>query len=262
MTSTAAARRPITELPHDPSYVQVNYGLETSLGGDPHESTIERWSVSAGVGEDFDLDHIPACAACLDRWARVEKTSGFVDEEDDCPHRLHVGEFVFYKVRWDGGMNPFWAMEEETQELYEIAEAVFNDERNDFNEEFNEIVEMHLGGSDLLVLDRAQLAPLWRGFNLGPILAAEAIRRLAGGCGAVLVHPAPAEAEDLTSDQWKHARERLRDTWAKVGFVPYSDTPYMVLSTCWADPEQRHAELQKELKLLSAQWQAARRAGS
>ncbi|MFE4976450.1 hypothetical protein ACFRAR_30655 [Kitasatospora sp. NPDC056651] len=62
-------------------------------------------------------------------------------------------------------MNPFWAMEEETQDLYEIAEAIFNGQKNDYSEEFTDLVEMHVGGSDLLVLDRAELTDPWRGFE-------------------------------------------------------------------------------------------------
>ncbi|MFE4976449.1 hypothetical protein ACFRAR_30650 [Kitasatospora sp. NPDC056651] len=104
MTTTAAARRPITELPASPSSIGLTYGLETPLRSHAHDRTIERWTVSARLGEHLDLEHIPVCTACLDRQARVQLAGA--DEDDGCPHRLRVGEFVFYKVRWGGGHEP------------------------------------------------------------------------------------------------------------------------------------------------------------
>lgn len=44
-----------------------------------------------------------------------------------------------------------------------------------------------------MILDRVFLQNPWRGFGLGPALAAEAIRRLADGCCAVAAYPAPSE---------------------------------------------------------------------
>ncbi|MFD9688436.1 hypothetical protein ACFXPX_32760 [Kitasatospora sp. NPDC059146] len=259
MTTTAAARRPITELPASPSAIGLTYQLETPLRSHAHDRTIERWTVSARIGEHFGLEPTPACAACVDRRAGVQQASAATADDDGCPHRLLVGEFVFYRIRWGAGMNPFWAMEEETQGLYEIAEAIFNEERNDYSKEFTDLADMVIGGSDLLVLDHAELTGPWRGFGLGPILAAEAIDRLNGGCGAVLLHPAPITTDDLTFDQFKHASKRLEETWAKVGFVPFLTSPYLVFGTCWGIPEQRLAALRKELDALCAQWQAARR---
>ncbi|MGA5819931.1 hypothetical protein ACPC54_18965 [Kitasatospora sp. NPDC094028] len=262
MTFLATTNRLITDLPQDPDDIRLTYNLEASLGNHEYEDTIEKWTITADLGEDpFGLDHIPPCDACLARWRKIEETDGYVDEDEDCPHRLHVGELVFYKIRWGGSQNPYWAMEEESQNLYEMAEVVFSEEHNDFSEEFNELTEMGIGGSDLLVLYKAELAGPWRGFDLGPIMAADAIRRLAGGCGAVMVHPAPIDSSGMTGEQSKHARTRLRETWAKVGFVPYGDTPYMIFATCWADPETKQADLRKELKELSQQWQAANRPG-
>ncbi len=147
-------------------------------------------------------------------------------------------------------------MEEEPQNLYEIAETVFNDERDGYTDEFEEFTEVW--GEDLLVLDKAALVEGWRGFGLGPMIAANALRRLAPGCRAVMVHPAPIDTTGMSKDEWARARDRLRELWSTLGFVPYGDTPYMIFATCWADPENRQHALRKASRELSSQWRAAR----
>ncbi|MGW0338086.1 hypothetical protein ACWD0J_40980 [Streptomyces sp. NPDC003011] len=217
--------------------------------------------MTAHLGEDGSgVEVIPPCDRCTARWDRTEAEGGFVDEDKECPHRLlHVGVLELVKVRWGGSQNPFWAMEEESQNLYEIAETVFNDERDGYTEEFEELTEVW--GEDLLVLDKVELVEGWRGFGLGPMIAADALRRLAPGCRAVMVHPAPIDATGMSKDEWARARDRLRELWATLGFVPYGDTLYMIFATCWADPENKQHALRKASRELSSQWRAARRHG-
>lgn len=256
MTTSLNVKRPVSELPKDPAYLHLSYELESSLGNLDREDTLEKWRVIAHLGEDFGHDDIAPCADCLARWAAVEDAGDYVDEEDRCEHRLQVGELELVKVRWGGSQNPFWAMEEESQSLYEMAEVIFNDDHDGFTEEFEELTDF--GGSDVLVLYKAELAAAWRGFNLGVHLANDAIRRLSGGCGAVMVHPTPIDSSGMPKEAWDRARARLRETWAQLGFVPYGDTPYMVFSTSWADPEQKEYALRQELAELSKQWNASR----
>jgi hypothetical protein len=212
------------------------------------------------VGEDGPgLEHIPPCRQCIARWNRIEEQGGYVEENEKCVHRLRVGVFGLVRVRCDGSQSPFWALEEASQSLYEIAQTIFNADGNGFTEEFQEIAEW--GGDDVLVLDKAEIVEAWRGFGLGPMVAAEAIHRLAPGCGAVLVHPAPTDTRDMTEEQREYACGRLRETWATLGFVPYGDTPYMIFATCWAEPEAKQYALRRASRELSATWKLARREG-
>ena len=261
MTSApAASRRKIIELPHDPLQVDLVYTVATSLAdGGAHGPRVERWNVTARLSDPFGLDHIPACAACLTPGPvqGQANTGPAVDGGVECLHRLSVGELVFYKVGWKAGTSPFCAMDE-TPELCDLARALFG-EGDDFTEEFTQLVAMRPDNAGLLVFDRAELLQAWRGFGLGPIIAAEAIDRLAGGCGAVLVSPTPICDEIPSFEQLKHTTGRLQDTWERIGFVPCLDLPYLVLSTRWAAPGQHLAELRGELKALSARWRAAHR---
>ncbi|MFD4247556.1 hypothetical protein ACFWP3_39125 [Streptomyces sp. NPDC058525] len=259
MTSPAAGKRDIAELPHDPDSIQLSYALDASLGNHEYEDTLEKWNVTAHLGEDFGMDDIPPCDACAAKWQAAYEADGYVDEEEQCPHRLMVGEFELVKVRWGGSQNPYWAMEEESQSLYEIAETIFTEEHTDYTEEFQEQIDFGLTG-DLLVLYKAELANAWRGFGLGSMIAADALRRLSPGCGAVMVHPTPIDSSGMTKEQWTRARDRLRETWGRLGFVPYASTPYMIYSTEWAVPGNRQAAVRKELRELSNAWSSARAA--
>ncbi|MFE3560197.1 hypothetical protein ACFXKW_35875 [Streptomyces sp. NPDC059193] len=93
------------------------------------------------------------------------------------------------------------------------------------------------------------------------MIAADAFRRLAPGCSAVMVHPAPIDANGMTKEQRDRACDRLRETWATLGFVPYVGTPYMIFATCWADPEKKQYALRKASREMSTQWRAARQLG-
>jgi hypothetical protein len=77
------------------------------------------------------MDDIPPCAACAAKWQAAYEADGYLDEEEHCPHRLVVGEFELVKVRWGGSQNPYWAMEEESQSLSEIAETIFTKEHTE-----------------------------------------------------------------------------------------------------------------------------------
>jgi GNAT superfamily N-acetyltransferase len=94
--------------------------------------------------------------------------------------------------------------------------------------------------SDLLILDRIQIKPSYRGKGFGLHAADALIRSLGGGAGIVTCIPAPyhllendredkhllntASADSYSSD-WNEAVARLRAYWSLLGFqpVPYSE---------------------------------------
>ncbi|MQS17645.1 hypothetical protein F7Q99_37020 [Streptomyces kaniharaensis] len=164
---------------------------------DPYSDTAERWTVS--ITEPGD-------------------------DDEDGPH---AGELTLYRLRDDTGHSRLMAADSESGELLSIAEAVMDG--NDYNEEFQKAIDMPVG--DLLVLDRVYLAPAWRGFGLGPIFAAEAIRRLEGGCCAVAVEPGATEwpeDESLVTDEY-HATvtRKIAALWETIGFQHFKDGIYL-----------------------------------
>ncbi|MET9662645.1 hypothetical protein [Streptomyces sp. NPDC006510] len=77
---------------------------------------------------------------------------------------------TLFRVHVDRGQNAFWALEGETEELYEIARAVLDPDTGNLNESANEALEYV--GSGLLVMDRVSSDEDWRGYGLGVVLTA------------------------------------------------------------------------------------------
>ncbi|AWW36487.1 hypothetical protein [Streptomyces cadmiisoli] len=64
---------------------------------------------------------------------------------------------TFFRVHLDRGRNASWAMEEESEELYETARVLLDLETGSFTDEVSEGLEYV--GSALLVMDRVTLDP-------------------------------------------------------------------------------------------------------
>lgn len=76
-------------------------------------------------------------------------------------------------------------------------------------------------GSNLVIIDRVQVAPAWRGAGgVGRLLIATALRWLTHDAAVVAVHPHPYTlAEDPESDpRFPEALAAVRRTWASLGF--------------------------------------------
>lgn len=79
-------------------------------------------------------------------------------------------------------------------------------------------------GTGLLIMDRVNVWPAWRGRRLGPLLAGAMVNRVGVGCRAVACFPAPIEEEDVATEAKRAAAQaRLRRIWQQVGFRPWRD---------------------------------------
>ncbi|MDX3170729.1 hypothetical protein PV382_00135 [Streptomyces scabiei] len=79
---------------------------------------------------------------------------------------------TFYRAHLDRGRNAYWAMEQESEELYETAQVLLDPETGSFTSEVSELLEYV--GSGLLVVDRVTLDPPWRGHGLAAVFGCEA----------------------------------------------------------------------------------------
>ncbi|MEU2131806.1 hypothetical protein [Streptomyces sp. NPDC018352] len=163
-------------LPGDPSELHLRISYDDELWDTPQADTLERWNVAVlhrrrthGGGQELAGPSgcvAPNCPSCT-----VEDAA--------------VGFMTFYRVHLDRGRNAYWAMEEESEELYETAQVLLDPETGSFTDEVSERLEYV--GSALLVMDRVTLDPPWRGHGLATVLACEAINRLMSGCRAIAV---------------------------------------------------------------------------
>jgi GNAT superfamily N-acetyltransferase len=241
------------QLPADPSQLHLQYTYAHGLHDDPHDQTVERWDISIRHGHNVhDRSRCPVLngtespdVACGARCPAFEE------------HGLEVGRMTFFRIRLTQGMNAWLAMEEESQELYEVAQVLLDEATGYFTDEVGR--QLEYVGTDLLVMDRVVLDKPWRGFGLGPVLAAEAINRLEPGCRAVACSPGVSEPDDdWKPDQaeWDRVMARIAAAWGRVGFTLYRENIYLLVPATGVSEDCRTA-LRVEFQDLCLAWHEA-----
>ncbi|MFD4559763.1 hypothetical protein ACFWP5_36530 [Streptomyces sp. NPDC058469] len=236
-----------SSLPGDPGELHLRICYDDELLDTPQADTLERWDVAilhrrrthrGGTG--------PAAAGACNG--------------ADCASRAEdngtVGSMTFYRVHLDRGRNAFWAMEEESEELYETAQVLLDPATGSFTDEVSERLEYV--GSALLVMDRVTLDPPWRGHGLAAVLASEAINRLMAGCRAIACSPGVTDisSQRLTDrSEWDRVNAKIAQGWQSLGFRPYRDNIYL-LSPASQDLEEQRFALRRHLAELGASWRA------
>lgn len=145
-------------------------------------------------------------------------------------------------------------MEEESEELYEIAQAPLDPKTAFFTSDVSE--RLDYAGSALLVMDRVALESPWRGRGLAAVLGCEVINRLMAGCRAVVCSPG---ITDLSSQrlseksEWDRVNAKITDGWESVGFRHYRDNVHL-LSPASQELEEQRGALWVRLAELGASW--------
>ncbi|WP_198358370.1 hypothetical protein [Streptomyces fildesensis] len=250
MTKTA------DQLPADPAQLHLAYAFGHGLHDDAHERTVERWEIAVRHGFEVHDD---------ERCPTLTGPEGADNCVGECPaffeDGVRVGSMVFYRIRMVQGMNSFWAMEEESQELYEIAEVLIDSDTGHFVDELDE--DLAGFGSDLLVMDQVVLDKSWRGFGLGQVLAGEAINRLAPGAQVVACSPGISDREDMAASddaEWERVTAKIAAGWQRVGFKEFKEGVY-VIDTGTVAADNALSELRKEFDALTTAWRELPAAG-
>ncbi|QPP05203.1 hypothetical protein G4Z16_01040 [Streptomyces bathyalis] len=214
---TYTPRRPVSELPFSGSDIMLRYNLEHPAVPFDFEETLETWSVgiSRYHGED---ESCPNCSQ--------EQECDFY--ESGTP----IGSMSFVRIR-DYTSDPAWEAADSHSRDIEKVVAMCTDSAYSmtpglhWSKDFEEVIEMSVG--DLLIMDRVHINPEWRGFGIGALAAAEAIRRLSSGCCAVACEPAPTDREfgdDETA--FTKAQTKIAKVWESVGFEPFKNGIYLL----------------------------------
>ena len=241
-----ASIRPVAELPGDPSRLHFFYSHGHPAQPWDYEDTLECWRVQVTYGLSTD----------------VEWDDGPADEGASAPLApepgSEIGEVILYRLRAYTGQNRWEAADADSGDLETIASAVLADDGHDYNDAFDQEIE---GFGDLLILDRFRLDKAWRGFGLGPYCAAEAIRRLAGGCCAVATYPGmseyPEDRDEVTEAYREEAATKIAALWESIGFHRFQHGVWL-LDTALKEPGERLEERRADLESLSAAYQAHR----
>ncbi|MEN8654379.1 hypothetical protein ABCR94_28225 [Streptomyces sp. 21So2-11] len=236
------------QLPGDPSDLHLRISYADALLDTPHADALERWDVVILHGHDVhDGPRCPtAPGECVTHHCPAYAPDG-----------TEVGTMTFVRIHVDRGQNAFWALEEEGEDLYEIAQAVLDPDTGNFSEAASETLEY--AGTGLLVMDRVTLNEGWRGHGLGAVLALEVILRLMPGCRAIACSPGITDlAGKRLRDQaeWERVRARITRGWEQLGFRHHQGTVYLLSPTSQVLEEQRDV-LRRRLAALGASWRAA-----
>ncbi|MGI5457578.1 hypothetical protein ACQEWB_31300 [Streptomyces sp. CA-249302] len=233
------------QLPGDPSDLHLRISYDDGLWDTPQADTLERWNVAVlHRRRVHDGGQGPAATSSC---ASAECSSCTVED-------AAVGSMTFYRVHLDRGRNAYWAMEEESEELYETAQVLLDPDTGSFTSEVSELLEYV--GSALLVMDRVTLDPAWRGHGLAAVLGCEAIHRLMFGCRAVACSPGVTDLSSrrLTDQaEWDRVNAKIAQGWESLGFRLYRDNVYL-LSPASPDLEEQRGTLRGRLADLGASW--------
>ena len=123
--------------------------------------------------------------------------------------------------------DPFALLDGQHAELGHVAGTLFDAADGRLDPDLDEQLEP--AGSRLLILHSVKLAPEWRGFGLGALLAGTATGKLSGGARAAVCYPAPrnertgAGPDNQGEAEWDKAAAALQQVWARLGFKHFRD---------------------------------------
>ncbi|MFF8374423.1 hypothetical protein ACF05W_37295 [Streptomyces lydicus] len=235
----STARRPASELPSDPAHLRLIYTHGHPAIPYEDEDTLEPWHVSIRAFHDEEEECEGGCTEACDRLI----TDG-----------SEVGYVRLWRLRDHTGVDRWMVADAESGDLESIAAVVLDN--GDYSAAFEEAIECPVG--DLLILDRVFLVKPWRGFGLGPVFAAEAVRRLSGGCCAVAAEPGMAEwpdsREEVTAAYRAAAKEKIAALWQSIGFHAFQ-RGVQLLDTSLQEPADLHQQRRNDLDELAAAYQ-------
>ncbi|MFD6821961.1 hypothetical protein ACFWC5_16540 [Streptomyces sp. NPDC060085] len=205
-----------------------------------YEDTLENWYVSVRAFHDDEKECDDGCTEACERLIEVGS---------------EVGWLRLWRLRDYTGEDRWTVADAESGDLESIVAVVLED--GEYSGAFEEVIECPVG--DLLILDRVFLSRPWRGFGLGPVIAAEAVRRLSGGCCAVASEPGmaewPEDRDEVTEAYRATAKRKIAALWESIGFHVFQDG-VQLLDTSLREPADLLRQRREDLHELSAAYQA------
>lgn len=129
-------------------------------------------------------------------------------------------------------------------DLEKVASTVLDPSTGSLADELEERIEpMH---DQMLILNSVTLAPEWRGFGVGALLAGVALQTLAPGARLAVTYPAPVD--DAEGADRRAATVKLGRVWQQLGFEPFRDGVW-VLDLALVSLDQGVATLRKQFRL-------------
>lgn len=187
----------------------------------------------------------------------IYETSGDVHVVDDSDESQLAGKFKIYYVDVEGAVNhgePLYdVLDAHSRATAEYFDPLFSPDDGTFNERVLELVDYEIVDANLLILDRLELLPQFRGHGLGLTIMQHMIRRFSSGAAIIALKAFPLQFEascsvdnehgwrtelglDRLSKNEKSATAKLQEHYGRVGFIPVPNSAIMVRATAWALP--------------------------
>ena len=129
-------------------------------------------------------------------------------------------------------------------------DTLFGQNDPDFNEQLLDVFDHEVSARNLLILDRLEILPNYRGCKMGLSIIRHQIARFSAGAGVVAIKPFPLQFEsssnetdeknwradmmlDKLSGSVRSATEKLCDYYVQLGFRRIARTPFLAVSTDW-----------------------------
>lgn len=197
---------------------------------------------------EWDSSH--ACIAPVDPSDFIYETLGQVVTRGDNVHRTLLGKFRLYYVDVESAFNDGMSVHDVFDtyaHTYEFHEMLFDAGSLELRERVLRLLEYEVQALNILILDRLEILPSFRGNQLGLAVMRGMIQRFSAGTGIVAIKPFPLQFEHEPTDQrerdWRAAlgladlpraqrpaTAKLCRYYEKLGFVRLRGTPFMFRS--------------------------------
>src|SRR5215467_10462048 len=175
---------------------------------------------------------------------------GPIEAEDRIAGRFRV-YYADFESAENHGVSPFEVLDTHSHTC-EYAEAVLDSNEAPSSARLQKLLGDEIWNFNLLILDRVEILPKYRGGRVGLLVLTALIERFGAGAGVVGMKPfrlqlEPRESrdssgwakrlrlDDLPRDE-KMAKKKLKRYYGKLGFVEMKSTPFMFRSTAWELP--------------------------
>ncbi|OQB04377.1 MAG: hypothetical protein BWY19_01204 [bacterium ADurb.Bin212] len=131
-------------------------------------------------------------------------------------------------------------MDAHSDDVYRYYELLIDKEENDFKENLIEGQERP-SNFNLLIIDRIEITPKYRGKNIGFAAISNLIKVFGHSCGYVAVESFPLQFEagnagNEPADDKELATLKLKNYYSKLGFKNIKGTDFMLLNLDYFNP--------------------------
>jgi GNAT superfamily N-acetyltransferase len=174
-------------------------------------------------------------------------TGGTVAGSDEQDQKMVAGRFRLIYIDVCAAMNArasVFDVFDCTQETCDYFSAIFDIETLDPSSALTHLFKEELWPGNVLILDRLEILPEFRGYNLGLAVMRRLIERFGAGAAVVAMKPFPLQHEYARAEEegleWQlkmkfghldqdlqRSTAKLRRHYAKLGFKLMKGTPFM-----------------------------------